>query len=340
MNRLVVRADGGPEIGFGHLVRTSALAEVVIAAGQSVAVATTTPGAAARIFPDDVAIHPLPSRGDPDPFVDLLAEVSADAAFTDSYPVDTDYQRAIRDRLPLTVLQDDGRHAVCADLLVNGNLYAEALDYVFARDEPERCLGPDYALLRASIRDLAGAEPLWRPDPERALVTMGGSDVAGVTPTAVRAFDGFDLTVDAIVGPGVDRDTEWAVREAAAEVDADVAVSRDPEDLPDRMHRADLAVSTASSTTYELLALGTPIVCLPVADNQRPIAGALQKRDAATVLNRGADETAFRRGIRRYVDSPQLRRRRRERGRELVDGRGVERIHAELLSLVDDQSSA
>jgi spore coat polysaccharide biosynthesis predicted glycosyltransferase SpsG len=106
------------------------------------------------------------------------------------------------------------------------------------------------------------------------------------------------------------------------------------------MHRADLAVSTASSTTYELLAVGTPIVCLPVADNQRPIAGALQKRDAATVLNRGADETAFRRGIRRYVDSPQLRRRRRERGRELVDGRGVKRIHAELLSLVDDQSSA
>ena len=51
---------------------------------------------------------------------------------------------------------------------------------------------------------------------------------------------------------------------------SDVHVVRDPPDLPERMFQADFAVTTASTTTYELLALGTPIISIPVADNQEP----------------------------------------------------------------------
>jgi spore coat polysaccharide biosynthesis predicted glycosyltransferase SpsG len=99
-------------------------------------------------------------------------------------------------------------------------------------------------------------------------------------------------------------------------------------------------VSTASSTVYELLALGTPIVCQPIADNQDLIAVALERRNAATVLNRDAGEEAFRRAIEKYVDDPTLRRERRELGRELVDGNGIKRVCSEILSLVDQNNEA
>lgn len=48
------------------------------------------------------------------------------------------------------------------------------------------------------------------------------------------------------------------------------------------MFQADIAVSTAN-TTYELLALGTPFVSVPVVANQESIAGALRERDTASV---------------------------------------------------------
>jgi len=332
---LTVRADGGPEIGYGHLVRSGALAEILLDRGHAVTYATTTPEYITDVCPDAVETVQLPSRDNPRPFTEWLNTANVDLVFTDAYPVNTDYQRAIRERVPLAVLQDDARHAVCADVFTNGNLYAEALDYDYVGDVPELCLGPSYALVRAEIRELAAQDPPWRDPPERAIVTMGGSDMTDQTPTALRAFDGFDLQVDAIVGPGFSETQEQTIRAVAEDVSADVRVSRDPDDLVKRMFQADFAVSTASSTTYELLALGTPIVSAPVADNQDPIATALRTRDAAAVLERGAGKSAFRRAIEEYVTDPSFRRKRRELGQNLVDGRGAERVANVMCDVVE-----
>jgi spore coat polysaccharide biosynthesis predicted glycosyltransferase SpsG len=165
---------------------------------------------------------------------------------------------------------------------------------------------------------------------------MGGSDVANATPTAGRAFDGTDLRVDVVVGPGFPNENE--IRETADEVTADTRVVRDPPDLPELMFEADFAVGACGSTTYELLALGTPLVCSPVVDNQEQIATALSERDLATVVDERNRRRGFRRGVRRYLEDAELRRRRRTRGREAVDGRGTKRVCTEVLSLVDENA--
>jgi len=323
MSHIVIRADGGPDIGYGHIVRSNALADELRSRGHSVTYATATPSAVDEIVDEPVTVEKLPDRDDPSPFIDYLVASNPDAVYTDSYPVDTEYQRAIHDKTRLAVWQDDARHVVCADLFANGNLYGNDLEYEFVGPKPQTLLGPDFVPLRRAVREYASEEPPWRDQPERAIVTMGGSDVAGLTPRVARAFDGSDLRVDAIVGPGVSQDCERVISEAADEVSANIVVTRDPDDLVERMFQADFAVSTASSSTYELMALGTPIISVPVANNQRLIAAALQEREAATVLERGPDEEAFHEAIDDYVMNGELRYKRRERGRELVDGQGV-----------------
>ena len=332
---VLIRADGGPEIGYGHLVRTGALAGEMLRRGHRVTYATTTPNHVADVCPDGVETLQLPSRSDVSPLMNRLHEIGADAVLTDSYPVDASYQRAVRNAVPLAVVSDDTRHPLYADILINGNLYARTLDYEIRGDEPVRCLGPDYLLLRRKITRLTAREPPWHDDPTRALVTMGGSDLNDLTPTVLRAVDGFDLRVDAIVGPGFSEKQECDIRTVAADVSTDVRVARDPDDLPERMFRADFAVSTASSTVYELLALGTPIVCQSIADNQDLIAVALERRNTATVPNRDAGEEVFQRAIEKYVDDPTLRRERRELGRELVDGDGTERVANLMQDLIE-----
>lgn len=330
---IAIRADGGPNIGYGHLMRSSSLAGELLERNKKVSVATTTPDSAQTIFSKASKIIELPSRNDADALVKLIRERDLDIVFTDAYTVDTEYQQIIRDRLPLAVLQDDPRHAICADLFVNGNLYAPELDYEFVGKKPKTCLGTDYVLLRSEIRDRAEDYPPWREQPERALVMMGGSDISNLTPTVVRAFDGFDIHVDAIVGPGVSETREQSIRTAANEISPAVSVVRDPDDLVERMFQADFAVSTASSTTYELFALGTPIITVPVADNQEPIARSLRERDAATVLEREATKTALQRSIKRYMEDEQLRKERQKAGRELVDRRGSKRVANEIIDV-------
>lgn len=332
---LTIRADGGPEIGYGHLVRSGALAEELLARGHDVTVATTTPQSAGEVFPDAAAVVDLPARDDPAPFVSWIESAEPDIAYTDAYPIDTTYQQAVRERVPLAVWQDDARHAVCADLFVNGNLYAADIDYEFVGQEPETCLGTEYVLLRSEIRTLVSDDPPWRDPPERAVVTMGGSDAANLTPAAVRAFDGTDLRIDVIVGPAFSSQQEQEIERVVSSMSTDVRVARDPDNLPEWMFRADFAVSTASTTTYELFALGTPVVSVQVADNQRLIATALRDRNLATVLNNHTSTDRFQQAVATYVADTEFRRNCRDRGHTLVGGRGIHRATATLRGIAN-----
>ncbi|SMO92868.1 PseG/SpsG family protein [Halorubrum cibi] len=330
---VVVRADGGPEIGYGHLVRTGALAGKFLDRGHQVMYATVTPEQVREVCPAGIDTVTIPSQEDPDPVREFIRD-HADVTVADSYLADGTYQKRLREVSPLVVIADDTRHRIAADVLVNGNLYAPDLEYDVIGSEPEWCLGPEFLLLRPEITEYASMDPPWRDPPTRAIVTMGGSDIAELTPTVIRAFDGFNLCVDAIVGPGFSAEQEMEIGEAAADVSADVCVLRDPDDLPERMFRADFAVTTASTTTYELLALGTPIISIPVIDNQELIANSLHDWNAASVLDRGSGKTAFRRGIDQYLTNKTLRTRRRDLGQKIVDGRGTVRIS----NLVSDVS--
>lgn len=327
--RVVIRADGGPDIGYGHLVRTSALAERIVSDGHDVVVATTTPESARSIYPDTARILDLPVRDEVDPFLNAVAD--PDVIVTDAYPIDVRYQRAVRTEHQLVVIQDDNSTAVCADAFVNGNIYARELEYAVCGEEPTWCLGPEYVLVRRDIAQMAAREPLCRESPEKAIITMGGSDMAELTPVIVRAFDGFDIAVEAIIGPGFSDDQEQTIRNVARDVGSQIRVTRNPDDLPRRMFEADLAVCTASSTVYELLAVGTPIVCTAVASNQETIAAALDDRDLAAVVEPA--ESPFRRAVDRVIQDPLLRRALTERGRDVVDGRGSKRVYGQILSL-------
>ncbi|SDF04387.1 Spore coat polysaccharide biosynthesis protein SpsG, predicted glycosyltransferase [Halorubrum xinjiangense] len=336
---IVVRADGGPEIGYGHLVRTGALASELLDRGHEVTYATTTPEHVREVCPPGVNTVNIPSREDPGPVRELIRD-HADVTVVDSYLADGTYQEQLWEVSLLVVIADDTRHRVAADVLVNGNLYAPRLEYDTIGAEPTWCLGPKFLLLRQAIVEYASMDPPQRETPTRAIVTMGGSDIAELTPTVIRAFDGFDLRVDAVVGPGFSVEQEDTIRKVADNVSADVRVVRDPDDLPERMFQADFAVTTASTTSYELLALGTPIINLPVVDNQQLIADALREHDSATVLEDTAGVDAFSDAIGDYVSDRSLRRKRRETGRDLVDGRGVDRVLRKVLSAGDSNRNA
>ncbi|USZ71463.1 PseG/SpsG family protein [Natronosalvus halobius] len=325
MMRITIRADGNAEIGFGHLFRTSAVAEELLRRGHQVTYATTTPRNVASVTPSSVEIIELKSRDKPRSFTQVLPD-QTDVVLIDSYRAGKDYQRTIRDKVSVVLVSDDTRHPVCADVVINGNIYGTELEYEVLGNEPVWCLGADYLLLRESIASKAVEEPPWREQPERTIITMGGSDPTEMTPKILEGFDGTSLRVDAIIGPGFSERQERHIRRIAETVSADVYPIREPDDIARRIFESDFAVCTASTTTYEMLALGTPIISLPVVDNQQLIAAELLKRDAATVLQPECDVARLREAVETYIQKKDLRWNRRSLGRNLVDGKGTHRV--------------
>ncbi|KAA9410368.1 UDP-2,4-diacetamido-2,4,6-trideoxy-beta-L-altropyranose hydrolase [Haloarcula hispanica] len=321
---VLIRSDGNSDIGFGHLVRCSALTGTLLQRNHSITVASTTPDNATDVFPGQVEVAHLPSRDDPTPFIQLLDTYDPDIVFTDAYPVDTEYQTAVRELVPLVVMHDEAMQTICADAFVNGNIYASELDYEFAGAPPEWHLGSEYLLLRDEIVKSASQTPPWRKTPQTALLTMGGSDPNTMSPVALEALQEFNIQVDVIIGPGFSEENIDKIRELA--VDRNIELHFDPDNLPQLMLDADVAVSAFGSTSYELAIHGTPFLGLIQAENQMPIAEAFTRRDAAISVTGTPDRDELLPAIKKLVTDVHWRRSARKVCRSLVDGRGTGRV--------------
>lgn len=332
---VLIRVDGGPTRGFGHLVRTSTVANRLVDRDHRVTCLTHTPDAARSVYADGIPVVELPLDGEVEATLDRIGETGADVLVSDLPDTSIEDQRRFAESdAVFVVVRDDVGGTVCCDVLLNSHIYAEPGAYDWIGDEPVWCVGGEFNIVDGEIRAVAAREPRWQHPPERALITMGGSDVRGTTPDVLRAFADFELALDVVVGPGFDDETVAAIREARRTIAPTVEIHRDPDDFGELMYRADFAVTALGLTAYELLAVGTPIVGTPQAPDQEPKAETLREEAVAIVLSRDATVPEITEAITTMMSDEDSRRRFQRRGRELVSVDGVDRFVTCLERLV------
>lgn len=301
MSVLLVRADASPAIGLGHAMRCLALAQAHRDAGGEAVFAMEDPPEpfAARLAREGCELRDAAET----------AALAREAAWVvlDGYHFDAAYERTLRAAARLLVLDDhDADHD--ADLILRQGLGARAGDGVLA--------GSRYALLR---REFRAWETPPRPiacDVSRVLVTLGGGDPGPLIETVLAAVARPDHEVQWITGALNPR------RDAPPGVEVVV----DATDMPERMHWADLAVTAAGSTSWELARVGTPQVAIELADNQRPVARALEQHGIAVRAGWHADLDGA--ALAAAIDGLTAGRRAEmsRRGRATVDGQGAVRV--------------
>lgn len=332
--RLLLRVDGSVAGGTGHVMRALALAQAWRAAGGAARFATgPLPAAlAARVegagFPREALPAGSGDAEDAAATARLARAQRTDWVALDGYHFGAPMQRGLVAAGLRVLLFDDYGHAgrYDAHLVVNTALSDPAL-YADRDPRTELLLGPGYAPLRDEFWRWRGVERPLADPPARLLVTLGGSDPEGKTLEVLRATSGLGLAVTVVVGgssPHAD-----AVAAAAAELQPPARAVRNPADMASLMAEADLALSGAGTTSFELAFLGVPAVLLVVADNQRRVAESLTAAGAALALHETA---SCREAIAALAASADRRAEMSARGRKLVDGAGGDRIVARMAS--------
>lgn len=320
---MAIRADGSHTIGLGHLYRSSIVAEEALKHGHAVTVVTQTPEAAREIMSAGVNIEPLPDEGELAAMTEWIAATDADVVVTDSNKINTTYQRQLSDTDAIVaVIVDDSRHQIHADIVFNGNLYAENLTYEWSGTEPEWCLGTEYLLLREPFRTYAAETQPFPETVSDVLVTMGGVDKENRTPTVLSALDTLEYDITAIIGPGFRNSKK--IRDTASNLDCQVNVCEDPPNLPELFLNSDLAVCTLGTTTYELLATQTPIVGIP--DNETPIDEALNAANAAIIVDRYPSVDEIEQAVEQVASEKKLRRSLWRAGKSVISGSGPQNV--------------
>lgn len=317
---LVVRADGSPRMGLGHLLRTLAVAEEATARDIPVRYVSV----------DDPVLDVLTRRGID---VQRIADAAAldwlddldpgDVVLQDGYHLGHDLRPAVRDaglRIGAVVDAASGHHDV--DVLIDPSPVAAPVRLPAGAIHLS---GPGAALIRREFR----RHRRGRTAARRVLVVLGGSDAAGLTrrlSDAVAAVPAVER-VTVLLGPGA-----AAAGDPVGTDDGRVEVVVDPADLAAVFAAADLAVASASTVAWELLSTGVPVVAVQIADNQREVAAYVGGAGLGRAV-RGDDPgvaTQVTAAVAAMVAGEELARCS-ERALAAVDGRGAERAVTALM---------
>jgi UDP-2,4-diacetamido-2,4,6-trideoxy-beta-L-altropyranose hydrolase len=349
---LLVRADASHQIGSGHLMRAIALGSAWRrAGGKSILISSCSDDLARRASRGFDKVHRL---ADPDSTEDGVGCMLHNAnsfmqeygqkhcwIALDGYHFDADYQAAIRARgFPLIVI-DDYAHLsrYHADIILNQNAGAEKFQY-HAPDARLLC-GASFVLLREEFFGFRDFE--CKPtDRTRILITFGGSDSANMSLLVLRAIDQIKklkLTTRVIIG-GMNshaREIENFCKHAAGRIE----IVRQTENMAGHMHWADIAISAAGTTSWELCYLGVPSLLTQVAENQTALSENLAAAGAAECLGWYASltEDGIGEALVALINNPRKRASMSTAAKQLVDGKGSDRLFETMHQLTKQSST-
>lgn len=318
--KIGLRADGGHEIGYGHLVRVCVLSREFEEHGHETIFFTKNEEPLEDISQQDLEIEKISGHDD---FLSRLEKGNIDHIVSDSYEINTEKQRAIRDRVDLyAAISDDTRFPFSCDILINGNIYAEDLQYDLADEEPKCLLGTDYIILREEFRK-AAQEKSQSQALNSVLVMMGGGDTNNFTPKVMELLKKYSIQIEVIIGPGFQN--EERIRDLAEESDK-FNLHFNPNKLAEIMKQSDIAISATGTSVYELIATETPFIGIPQTANQGPVADSIEQENLGII----AQENELEGSIDKLISDDELREKIRKKQRGFIDGLGPKRIRKKI----------
>lgn len=267
--KILFRADASAEIGYGHFIRTLALADMLKDDFECVFY-TQSPSVYQRKECENVCkLVDLPA--DDSRFQLFLDQLKGDEIVVlDNYYYTTDYQKAIKEKGCKLVCVDDmhDKHYV-ADAVVNHG-FAKEIDFS-KEDYTQIYTGPSYAMLRSPF--LMQDNAVIRHH-NRWIVCFGGSDQNNYTGEAVQYLRKRDdkPEIVAVVGDGYQYTQQL--------IDAGVEIRQrlKAEEIADLFRSAGNVVCSASSVCYESLACGCKVYAGYYVNNQKDFYENLKHR--------------------------------------------------------------
>ena len=275
MNRqkIFFRADASATIGYGHFIRTLALADM-LKEDFDCTFFTCHPTDYQKGEIEEVC--PYIALNEATHFDEFLACLAGnEIVVLDNYFFTTDYQRAIKKKGCRLVCIDDmhNKHYVADAVINHGQTNPVLFDVEIYT---KLCLGFDWALLRKPFLEATKKEHVFSDKIEKVTICFGGSDIHDITGYFVNQVLQLSTVnrVTAVVGDA------YKPRNPLKENKRLVYRSRlTAQEMADLFCDSDLVICSASSVCMEALACGVKVAAGWYVDNQADFYNLLSLND-------------------------------------------------------------
>jgi UDP-2,4-diacetamido-2,4,6-trideoxy-beta-L-altropyranose hydrolase len=354
---VIFRADGSPELGYGHVSRCTTLANefrkrdiqcrfALRAYNQNIINKVGLNG-----FPVDL----IPRDADVDEEAKALSRIALENRashlildISNAYfltrvgdvPRYISTLKATNVKIVMIdgVNQDSISTQVCVpvDTIIIPHVGACVRKY-FGTNETRFLLGPDFFVGR---RDLNWNKNKKEIKGLRVLITMGGADpeqLSLLVIKAIAALDDLSLTVRLVLGPAFSVVLKRTIKQAVDECTHRVQLVDSPDSMSVEFEWADVVIASGGTTKYEIAEHATAAIILSSNENEDTMNDEYAQTGAAIHVTSSQlkDVTRISGAIRLAVENPGLRRKMEHSAENVVDGRGAERIISDLFGTAE-----
>ena len=309
---VALHADAGPGIGLGHAIRCCSLALALDQQGMTPIILNAA-GNHLRPLLRQYGLQERECGPSPVSVAAAAHQSGARLLVADSYRLDRQELAAQAQEMKLAWFDDTAELPMAAHIIINGAPAALDLPY----DLPAGTiglLGPDYQVVRPGMKHRHRQGPV-----KRLLVTYGGADPRQIGPVLASVLP-HGLACDFVVGPFAPVPVNlpgWATLHKA------------PQNMPELMDGADLAISAGGQTLYELAASALPTIAIGIGADQGPNLRSLEQAGALVFAGWAGDNglaDSLKAALRRMLDDEACRNSLAIKAHALIDGDGAKRI--------------
>lgn len=339
-----IRADANKEIGMGHIMRCLSIAAALNKCGREVCFILADENASTLL--ENLGyhyrvLHSLYNKlnEELDSFQFLLAEEKPEFLIIDSYYVTMEYLKEVREYTRTVYIDDKHMFPYPTDIIINYNIYGDMIPYkeMEGRAYLQVLSGVSYVPLRAQFGEVPYSV---REQVQDVLITTGGSNKYNITGKILEEVllhtDAKKLQYHVISGIF---DEFWPMLHEMEEKYPNIHIYQNVANMAALMQKCDIAITAGGSTMYELCAVGVPIICFSFVDNQERIVETFVHKDLVCYGGNYLKEheklfVNVAQNVSFLSRNKEVRMCYSRKERQLVDGRGAERIAKALCEML------
>lgn len=186
--------------------------------------------------------------------------------------------------------------------------------------------GLDYAVIRKGFFPYRDYQPT--SDKKHVLTSIGGADFKGYTDMIFEKLKSTgmgnnNVEYDIVLGP-------WNRSRIDSEENNLFRLYRAPKNIEELMARSSLTICNGGTTLLECCYLGIPAIVMPQTEEEKIFFQSFAKRGVGKIMD--IDDPSFTTFVMNILKDDEYLSTQRRISKELVDGKGIERIKKIILN--------
>lgn len=274
------------------------------------------------------ADNPAGSDDDLTDTVQEIRRLQPAAVLVDVPNVTEDYLATLRSTGTMVVSLDyQATIRFPSQLIINPLLAPGREAYSFA-DDTQVLLGSRFALVRPEIRRVRPTRAQEPPQPFRVMIGLGEDDPHRKTLELTQLFLNNPKISRVDVAVRAQHPDLEALQSLAATYPDRVEIALEPGEIASRLARCHFALTAGNGFSLELACVGVPQLVIVQSEAHWPTAQRLEEEGAATCLGwyESVSAQTIRQAVQNLIGDALERQAMSRCGRQLIDGRGSDRL--------------